>query len=154
MENTVGAEMSRRQTKEDFEHKHPGKKWSPLARRLFANGSKSCTKCGKDLPASEFGFCLTRGFMTVLSACSGCLAAHAMQRLNNIRAEGNREILEDDFCDVCGEAGADWFWRNCSGGEFWNWAGLHKHCIEQARESELIPKRGRVKPKSRLERGK
>ena len=142
--------MSRRQTKKEFEQKHPGKKWSPLARRLFSCGSKRCTKCGEDLPVSEFGFCLTRGYMTVSSACCGCLATGALQRANNIREEANREILEDDFCEVCGKAGADWFWRNCSGGRHWNWVGLHRGCIEKARESELFPKRGTVKPKSRL----
>jgi len=143
--------MSSRQTKEEFEQKHPGKAWSPLARRLFSSGSKRCTKCGQALPVSEFCFSLTRGYMTVMSACYSCLCAHALHRLSACRDDASREILEDDFCEVCGKDGADWFWRNSAGNQYWNWVGLHKNCIAQARESELIPKRGRVKPKSRLE---
>jgi len=149
MANPLGVEM-KSQTVEEFEQKHPNKTWSPIARRLFSDGHKPCTKCGKELPVSEFGFRLTRGYMTVSSACSNCLAIHALRRLNESRAEANKEILEDDFCDVCGKTGADWFWRNCSGGLYCNWVGLHKDCIEKAREIELIPQRGKVKPKSRL----
>lgn len=149
--------MSRRQTKKEFEQKHPGKKWTRNALRHFSVGKKTCSKCKQVLPVFHFGFYLTHPSGSTISVRSWCRACHRRASSKwkaRDRRKSNREILEDDLCDHCGESGADWYWRNTESGDSWDWVGLHKHCIGPARENGVIPERALPRKKVSLHQKK
>lgn len=59
------------------------------------------------------------------------------------------EILAQDTCDICGEPGAQYFWRNLSKGYFHSLV-FHQHCEHLAKEDELLPKQARIRHKDTL----
>ena len=149
------ATMTKRQTPEEFAAKHPGATWTAKCKGYLQKGFKRCTKCSRDLDLSCFPFRLTGSNPPTMKVCSWCRDCQLKRSSQNYKArinESTLEILNDDFCDCCGESGASWFWRNISDGGFFGWVGLHKHCIQRARETGLISKKAIVKPKSTLKK--
>lgn len=59
------------------------------------------------------------------------------------------EILAQDICDICGEPGAQYFWRDLSKGYFCSLV-FHQHCEHLAKEDGLIPNQARIRHKDTL----
>ena len=60
------------------------------------------------------------------------------------------EILAQDTCDICGEPGAQYFWRNLARGYFHSLV-FHQHCEHRAKEDGLLTHKARIRHKDTLQ---
>ena len=60
------------------------------------------------------------------------------------------EILAQDICDICGEPGAQYFWRNLAKGYFHSLV-FHQHCEHSAKDDGLLTHKARIRHKDTLQ---
>lgn len=119
-------------------------------------GEKKCTQCKQVLPLDRFNkvnINTKNGTRSrFASYCRSCARKYYRKGdYQKKRAEMNKNIMEQDCCDACGEPGADHFWRDIQGKNFHNYCVIHEECKGDAFQDGLIPSmRSFIRPKSEL----
>lgn len=80
---------------------------------------------------------------------SSTLSTKRVQKYEAQKLAQEKEILSCDYCDICGERGADWWWRRLCDG-YYNHVVLHYECREEAIEEGWMHQSARLRRKSLL----
>ncbi len=77
------------------------------------------------------------------------LSSKRQQKYHDLKKAQELEILETDHCDICGECGADWWWRSLSAG-YGNHIVLHYECRADAVADGWLHEGARLRHKTLL----
>lgn len=118
-----------------------------------AQGERFCTGCGKIKPLAEFYQHNKRNASktSFRSHCKTCIA-HGQKNALRRRYYANKaiqdaEILAQKVCEVCGQPGELYFWRNLESRDVGRWAVLHHECKAEAVATGILESsRCRLRP--------